>query len=229
MTAIVADAKVNGAGQRYLIQHSAGSGKTRSIAWTAHRLATLHDADNNKVFDSVIVVTDRTVLDAQLQEAVKQIESKTGVVATISPTEAAKASFGSKSAYLAKTLESGQLIIVVTIQTFPFVLKALQENQSLKGRRFAVIADEAHSSQTGQTATKLKQVLTAQEAAALDDGERSTSKRSSPRKPKRRQTPATSHSWRSPRPRNRRHWRCSAPRTRTGSTPVPPVHDGSSH
>lgn len=170
VTAIVADARVNGAGQRYLIQHSAGSGKTRSIAWTAHRLATLHDAENSKVFDSVIVVTDRTVLDAQLQEAVKQIESKTGVVATISPTEAAKASFGSKSAYLAKTLESGQLIIVVTIQTFPFVLEALQENQSLAGRRFAVIADEAHSSQTGQTATKLKQVLTAQEAAALDDG-----------------------------------------------------------
>lgn len=170
VTKIVADAKVNGAGQRYLIQHSAGSGKTRSIAWTAHRLATLHDADNSKVFDSVIVVTDRTVLDAQLQEAVKQIESTSGVVATISPNEAAKASFGSKSAYLAKTLESGQLIIVVTIQTFPFVLEALQENQSLKGRRFAVIADEAHSSQTGQTATKLKQVLTAQEAAALDDG-----------------------------------------------------------
>lgn len=170
VTKIVADARKNGPGQRYLIQHSAGSGKTRSIAWSAHRLATLHNDKNEKVFDTVIVVTDRNVLDEQLQEAIKQIESKTGVVATISSKEAAKRSFSSKSAYLTQTLSAGKLIIVVTIQTFPFVLEAIQENKALVGRRFAVIADEAHSSQTGQTATKLKQVLSAQEAEDLDDG-----------------------------------------------------------
>ncbi|GAA3669985.1 type I restriction enzyme R subunit [Yimella lutea] len=170
VTKIVNDARTNGAGQRYLIQHSAGSGKTRSIAWSAHRLATLHNDQNEKVFDTVIVVTDRNVLDAQLQEAIKQIESKAGVVATISSAEASKKSFTSKSAYLTQTLSSGKLIIVVTIQTFPFVLEAIQENKALAGRKFAVIADEAHSSQTGQTATKLKQVLSDQEAADLEDG-----------------------------------------------------------
>lgn len=170
VTKLVADARENGPGQRYLIQHSAGSGKTRSIAWAAHRLATLHDGKNQKVFDSVIVVTDRNVLDAQLQEAIKQIESKSGIVATISSAEAAKKSFSSKSAYLTQTLSSGKLIIVVTIQTFPFVLEAIQENKALAGRKFAVIADEAHSSQTGQTASKLKQVLSDQEAQDLADG-----------------------------------------------------------
>jgi len=170
VTKIVNDARTNGAGQRYLIQHSAGSGKTRSIAWSAHRLATLHNEKNEKVFDTVIVVTDRNVLDAQLQEAIKQIESKAGVVATISTAEAAKKSFSSKSAYLTQTLSSGKLIIVVTIQTFPFVLEAIQDNKALAGRKFAVIADEAHSSQTGQTATKLKQVLSDQEADDLADG-----------------------------------------------------------
>lgn len=170
VTKLVADAREKGPGQRYLIQHSAGSGKTRSIAWTAHRLATLHDGKNQKVFDTVIVVTDRNVLDAQLQEAIKQIESKSGIVATISMAEAAKKSFSSKSAYLTQTLSSGKLIIVVTIQTFPFVLEAIQENKALGGRKFAVIADEAHSSQTGQTAGKLKQVLSDQEAQDLADG-----------------------------------------------------------
>lgn len=170
VTKLVADARENGPGQRYLIQHSAGSGKTRSIAWTAHRLATLHDVKNQKVFDTVIVVTDRNVLDAQLQEAIKQIESKSGIVATISTAEAAKKSFSSKSAYLTQTLSSGKLIIVVTIQTFPFVLEAIQENRALAGRKFAVIADEAHSSQTGETASKLKQVLSDQETQDLADG-----------------------------------------------------------
>ncbi|QIK72742.1 type I restriction endonuclease subunit R [Propioniciclava coleopterorum] len=170
VTRLVADARVNGPGQRYLIQHSAGSGKTRSIAWTAHRLATLHDAANKKVFDTVIVVTDRTVLDDQLQEAVKQIETTSGVVATISKREASKESFSSKSAYLASTLAGGKLIVVVTLQTFPFVLEAIRQNKALAGRSFAVIADEAHSSQTGQAAAKLKQVLSAQEFADLADG-----------------------------------------------------------
>ncbi|CAM3085358.1 MULTISPECIES: type I restriction endonuclease subunit R [Dermacoccus] len=174
VTKIVADARELGAGQKYLIQHSAGSGKTRSIAWTAHRLATLHDANDAKVFDTVIVVTDRTVLDDQLQEAVRQIEPAAGMVATINQNEAAKAltdsDSTSKSSYLTKTLASGKLIIVVTIQTFPFVLDKIASEQSLKGRRFAVIADEAHSSQTGQTAAKLKEVLSPQEIADMQDG-----------------------------------------------------------
>ncbi len=170
VTQLLADVRASGPGQRYLIQHSAGSGKTRTIAWTAHRLATLHTASNAKVFDSVIVVTDRNVLDAQLQEAVKQIEAKDGFVATINTREAAKKSFSSKSGYLTDTLASGKAIIVVTIQTFPFVLQAIQENQALKGRTFAVIADEAHSSQTGTAASKLKKVLSAAEASDLDDG-----------------------------------------------------------
>lgn len=170
VTALLGDVRASGPGQRYLIQHSAGSGKTRTIAWTAHRLATLHDTANSKVFDSVIVVTDRNVLDAQLQEAVKQIEAKDGFVATINTREAAKRSFSSKSDYLTDVLTAGKPIIVVTLQTFPFVLQAIQENQALKGRSFAVIADEAHSSQTGAAASKLKQVLSAAEAAELDDG-----------------------------------------------------------
>ena len=170
VTKLVADVRASGPGQRYLIQHSAGSGKTRTIAWTAHRLATLHDSANAKVFDSVIVVTDRNVLDAQLQEAVKQIEAKDGFVATINTREAAKRSFSSKSGYLTDVLTAGKPIIVVTLQTFPFVLEAIQENQALKGRSFAVIADEAHSTQTGAAASKLKQVLSAAEAAELDDG-----------------------------------------------------------
>ncbi len=170
VTRLLGDVRAKGPGQRYLIQHSAGSGKTRTIAWTAHRLATLHRQDNTKVFDSVIVVTDRTVLDAQLQEAVTQIESQPGFVATISSAEAQKKSFSSKSQYLTDTLAAGKNIIVVTLQTFPFVLEAIQENATLKGRTFAVIADEAHSSQTGMAASKLKQVLSAAEAAELDDG-----------------------------------------------------------
>lgn len=170
VTSLLADVRASGPGQRYLVQHSAGSGKTRTIAWTAHRLATLHDASNAKVFNSVIVVTDRNVLDAQLQEAVKQIEAKDGFVATINTREAAKRSYTSKSGYLTDTLASGKPIIVVTLQTFPFVLQAIQENKALAGRSFAVIADEAHSSQTGSAASKLKQVLSAAEAAELDDG-----------------------------------------------------------
>lgn len=173
VTKIVDDAREHGAGQKYLIQHSAGSGKTRSIAWTAHRLATLHN-DDGKVFDTVIVVTDRNVLDAQLQEAVRQIESSSGMVSTISQSEAAVKVLGdgskSKSTYLTQTLASGKLIIVVTIQTFPYVLDKIASEQSLAGRRFAVIADEAHSSQAGQTAAKLKQVLSPQEMADVRDG-----------------------------------------------------------
>lgn len=170
VTKLVAASRDDGPGQRYLVQHSAGSGKTRTIAWAAHRLATLFDAHGAKVFDTVVVVTDRKVLDDQLQEAIKQIESKDGVVATINTKEAAHKGFSAKSGYLAQTLASGRLIVVVTLQTFPFVLEEIKQNAALQSRRFAVIADEAHSSQTGQAAAKLKEVLTAAELADLMDG-----------------------------------------------------------
>jgi type I restriction enzyme R subunit len=160
---------IEGPGRRYLIQHSAGSGKTNSIAWTAHRLARLQ-VNNEKVFDSVIVVTDRTVLDAQLQDAIKQIDNDAGIVTAIDIDEARKQGATSKSGLLAKALTSGKLIIVVTIQTFPFAMEEIRQNTGLRGKRFAVIADEAHSSQTGQTATKLKSVLTADEISDLEDG-----------------------------------------------------------
>ncbi len=167
---------VEGPGHRYLIQHSAGSGKTNSIAWTAHRLARLQ-VDNEKVFDSVVVVTDRNVLDAQLQDAIKQIDATAqqgqayaGIVAAIDIDEARKQGATSKSGLLAKALTNGKLIIVCTIQTFPFAMKEIRENAGLKGRRFAVIADEAHSSQSGRTAAELKAVLTAEELAEVEEG-----------------------------------------------------------
>lgn len=152
------------------MQHSAGSGKTNSIAWLAHGLANLHDSSDSKLFDSVIVVTDRTVLDDQLQKAIKAIEGTRGVVGTINADEVRKASQTSKSALLAKELASGKLIIIVTLQTFPFVLDALAEQGGLKDKRFAVIADEAHSSQTGTSAQKLRQVLSQAEIESLEDG-----------------------------------------------------------
>ncbi|SNU01146.1 type I restriction enzyme, R subunit [Ruaniaceae bacterium KH17] len=165
-----------GPGHRYLIQHSAGSGKTNSIAWTAHRLARLQ-VENEKVFDSVIVITDRNVLDAQLQDAIKQIDASAqqgqayaGIVAAIDIDEARKQGATSKSGLLAKALTSGKLIIVCTIQTFGFVMAEIRKSSGLKGKRFAVIADEAHSSQTGRTASELKAVLTAEEISAVEDG-----------------------------------------------------------
>jgi type I restriction enzyme, R subunit len=153
-----------GAGGKYLIQHSAGSGKTNSIAWSAHFLADLHDAEHNKVFDTVLVVSDRNVIDTQLQEAIFSFERTTGVVATINSDA------GAKSGQLAEALAGGKKIVVCTIQTFPFALQAVQELAASKGKRFAVIADEAHSSQTGEAASKLKLVLSAEEVADLSDG-----------------------------------------------------------
>ncbi len=153
-----------GSGQKYLIQHSAGSGKTNSIAWTAHFLSDLHDENNQKVFSTVLVVSDRNVLDNQLQEAIFDFERISGVVATI------KGEGGSKSAELAEALSGDKKIVVCTIQTFPFALKAVQELAATQGKKFAVIADEAHSSQSGAAATKLKQLLSAQELQDLEDG-----------------------------------------------------------
>lgn len=143
---LVNAARSEGPGHKYLIQHSAGSGKSNSIAWSAHQLSALHTAEGNKLFDSIIVVTDRTVLDDQLQETISQFTSTEGVVGRINRSEGD----GSKSEKLAAALESSQPIIIVTIQTFPYVLKAIEDNVSLKNRNYAVIADEAHSSQTGK-------------------------------------------------------------------------------
>lgn len=142
---------------RYLIQHSAGSGKSNSIAWTAHQLSTLYNDAGTKLFDSVIVVTDRTVLDDQLQDTIYQFEHADGVVGRINRKEGE----GSKSEKLAEALVKSQPIIIVTIQTFPYVLKAIEDSSVLKERRYAIIADEAHSSQSGTTARKLKEVLIA--------------------------------------------------------------------
>ncbi len=168
VTNIVSAVAEEGVGQRYLIEHSAGSGKTNTIAWTAHRLARLHVKDR-KVFDSVIVVVDRTVLDGQLQEAIRQIDGNK-IVATISPEDVRKAGAKSKSSLLATALKSGELIIAVTVQTFPHALEEIRADAGLKGKKFAVIADEAHSSQSGQISSKLKQVLTAEEIREIEDG-----------------------------------------------------------
>ncbi len=161
---LVAQVRAEGPGQRYLIQHSAGSGKTNSIAWTAHFLADLHDAADRKVFDTVLVVSDRKVLDGQLREALEAFERTLGVVATITGEGA------SKSKELAAALSGGKKIVVCTIQTFPFAIEEIRRLAATGGKRFAVIADEAHSSQTGATAGKLKAALSPEERAALDDG-----------------------------------------------------------
>jgi type I restriction enzyme R subunit len=161
VTKLIRAAREEGSGHNYLIQHSAGSGKSNSIAWLAHRLSSLHNAADEKVFHSVIVVTDRNVLDSQLQDTIYQFEHKTGVVVGI------KDKGGPKSSQLATALTNGIPIIIVTLQTFPFVLKAIQEHTSLKARRFAVIADEAHSSQTGGAASDLAKVLSAEQ---LEEG-----------------------------------------------------------
>ncbi|MPZ67988.1 MAG: DEAD/DEAH box helicase [Actinobacteria bacterium] len=143
---LVLDALQNGAGPDYLIQHSAGSGKSNTIAWLAHQLSTLHDASDERVFDSIIVITDRRVLDRQLQRTIRQFEQTLGVVENIDKT----------SRQLKEALESGKTIIVTTLQKFPMIVKEIGE---LPGKQFALIIDEAHSSQTGETSRMMHQVL----------------------------------------------------------------------
>ncbi|WLH96468.1 DEAD/DEAH box helicase family protein [Pseudomonas hefeiensis] len=147
--------RAEGPGKRYLIQHSAGSGKSNSIAWTAHQLASLYDDAGQRLFNSVIVVTDRTVLDSQLQNTIYQFEHAQGVVKPISRDVGNQ----SKSEQLAEALAEQSRIIIVTIQTFPALFDALDKYPKLASGRYAVIADEAHSSQTGSSASKLKQIL----------------------------------------------------------------------
>jgi type I restriction enzyme, R subunit len=179
---LVAAARHEGPGHHYLIQHSAGSGKTNSISWLSHRLANLHDATDAKVFDCVIVISDRRVLDRQLQDAIYQIEHAQGVVKPIDED----------SRQLAAALVDGTQIVITTLQKFPFVLRGLlheagaesheqasdEERQraseweaAIAARKYAVIVDEAHSSQTGETARELKAILGSAKAEAEEGGE----------------------------------------------------------
>lgn len=153
-----------GAGQPYLIQHSAGSGKTNTIAWTAHSLIRVRRPDGEPYFHSVIVVTDRQVLDKQLQDAITQIEHQSGVVKAVDR----ETSNLSKSQQLAQAMLSGTPIIVCTLQTFPYAQDAILGEKSLRDRRFAVIIDEAHSSTGGSTADDLRYVLTGQSEEEWD-------------------------------------------------------------
>jgi type I restriction enzyme R subunit len=139
-------ARKEGAGANYLIMHSAGSGKSNSISWLGHRLSNLHDDNDQRVFDSVIVVTDRRVLDQQLQNTIYQFEHQSGVVQKIDED----------STQLAEALKSGVPIIITTLQKFPFVTEKVMD---LPDRKYAVIVDEAHSSQSGEAAAELKGVL----------------------------------------------------------------------
>ena len=152
---LVVDAREQGTGRRYLIQHSAGSGKTFTIAWLAHQLSTLHGRDDLRVFDSIVVISDRRVLDRQLQTAMRQFEQTLGVVENIDTT----------SRQLKEALEAGKTIIVTTLQKFPVIA---QEIGQLPGRRFALIVDEAHSSQSGEGAQGPKAVLA---SASLEEAE----------------------------------------------------------
>lgn len=152
---LVADARARGTGRLYLIQHSAGSGKSFTIAWLAHQLSTLHDSSDRRVFDSIVVITDRLVLDQQLQTTMRQFEQTLGVVENIDKT----------SRHLKEALESGKTIIVTTLQKFPVISREIGD---LPGKRFAVIVDEAHSSQSGESSKHLKSVLA---TGSLEDAE----------------------------------------------------------
>ena len=181
---LVTATKEQGAGHNYLIQHSAGSGKTKSISWLSHRLASLHNVSDEKIYDCVVVITDRRVLDRQLQDAIYQIEHAQGVVQAIDDD----------SKQLAKALVDGTKIVITTLQKFPFVLKSLlniaglsetvtQSEEEVKrikakvglwktkiaDRRYAVIVDEAHSSQTGETSRELKAILGAGASAQNEE------------------------------------------------------------
>ncbi len=156
---LVADAKLHGVGKNYLIEHSAGSGKSNSIAWLAYRLGSLHNANDDKVYNTVIVVTDRNVLDTQLQNTIYQFEHKLGVVQKIDKD----------STQLAQAIAAGTGIIITTLQKFPFTVGKISE---LPNRKYAIIVDEAHSSQGGEASRKMKEVLSAK---SLEDAEQQES------------------------------------------------------
>ncbi|CAG0951594.1 hypothetical protein ANRL3_00272, partial [Anaerolineae bacterium] len=151
---LLAETKAHGPGENYLVQHSAGSGKSNTIAWLAHQLANLFNADNQRVFDSVIIITDRQVLDKQLQETVAQFEKTPGVVCKVDKN----------TKQLVEALANGAGIVVCTLQKFSWMQTVLGGPKALKGRQYAVIVDEAHSSQSGDGAKDLKLALTTPEA-----------------------------------------------------------------
>ncbi len=181
VTKLIHAARGDGPGRNYLIQHSAGSGKTNSISWLSHRLASLHTTEDQKVFDCVVVITDRRVLDQQLQQAIYQIEHTHGVVKAIEQD----------SQQLAEALVDGTKIVITTLQKFPFVMRRLlmmagaegdtptaaqaqqaeQWRTQIAQRKYAVIVDEAHSSQSGESAREMKAVLGARSQAAQAEAE----------------------------------------------------------
>ena len=154
---LLADVTVNKTSQNYLLQHSAGSGKTKEIAWLSHRLSSLHDADDKIIFDNIIVCTDRVAVDRQLQRAVTAIEHKAGLVKVLDEK--------CNSTDLAKALDGNTKIIVTTIQKFPYILDQVH---NLKDKTFAVIIDEAHSSTAGKNMNAVTQAL-GSESGDLDD------------------------------------------------------------
>ena len=161
---LIADVKGKGSGENYLIQHSAGSGKSNSIAWLAYHLASAHDKEDHPIFASTIIVTDRTVLDRQLQNTILSFDHTTGLVETIDHSKS--------SQDLKNAINDGKKIIITTLQKFPVIY---QEVDAASGRNFAVIVDEAHSSQTGNSAQKLKAALADKEATleeyqAIEEG-----------------------------------------------------------
>ncbi len=163
---ILAHSKDNGIGQKYLIQHSAGSGKTKSIAWLAHQLHGLFDNTGEKnIFDSVIVVTDRIVLDKQLRDEINQFSPKPGIV------EAITGEGDSKTNQLREAISNKKKVIICTVQTFPYLLNGMQDMESLK---FGIIIDEAHSSQSGETSAKMNAVLSDKDDDEEDEEELST-------------------------------------------------------
>jgi type I restriction enzyme R subunit len=150
---VVADVEANGTGNRYLIWHSAGSGKTKTIAWLSHRLIRHMSADSQSTFDSVIIVTDRTVLDENIRDDMNLVQSSKGLVVAVGETS------GAKSPQLKKALLDGDHIITCTLQTFPEVMRLIEDTHELRGRRWAVVADEAHSSQSGSASRQLRELL----------------------------------------------------------------------
>lgn len=153
VTRMIDDARERGVGQKYLIEHSAGSGKTNTITWTAFQLSSLRDSEGKAFFDTILVMSDRKVLDTQLARAVKQFNTVDGLVQPITGKS------GSKTTELIKALVDGKRIVVVTIQTFPFAMEQIILNANLAGKRFAVIFDEAHNSQTGRSSARLNAAL----------------------------------------------------------------------
>ena len=158
VTKCVEDVKKYGAGQKYLIEHSAGSGKTETITWIAHELIRLMDDNGNKLFSSVIVVTDRLGLDTNIKKTIGQLKKTVGLIEMIGGDGDTRTN-GAKSKALAQALKDKREIIVVTLQTFQFAMEAIANEDSLAGAKFAVLIDEAHSSQEGQYSGKMKAAL----------------------------------------------------------------------